>query len=152
MTNDAAITTDLEVIAQSFNHSSREPDHYSEWDRGTTWTDWTVSGIRLAARYPDITVDFQVKPGEVVHLIYATYSTGDSFGRDENGRIDYILVHKNRELAEKNVELLRAKTNKDQNYTVNLTTDTGIVIPYYVPWLGYFQSLTDVYVEAFLVK
>jgi hypothetical protein len=148
----------LEVVNDHYSHTTRHPDTNDRWDRGNTHSNWTVSGLRLTNReYGDVTADFEVMAGDVLYMVYAIYSTGDSFGRDENGRIDYITVHKSGEIARANEKALNAKTtlkgkNGDYEWNVNLQTDSGIVFPYHVPWLGYFESLTGVYVEAFEVR
>jgi hypothetical protein len=147
----------LDVTTNCCGGSSRESSN-DGWDRGDTYTQWTVNGLRLTNReYGDVTADFEVQAGDTVYLVYAIYSTGDSFGHDTNANIEFITVHKDRAIAEANERALNGKTTylvKGGNYdwNVNLQTDTGIVFPYHVPWLGYFESLTGVYVESFTVQ
>jgi hypothetical protein len=148
----------LEVISSGYGDTTRAPATDDRWDRGDTSTHWVVSGLRLTNRaYGDVTADFEVKPGDVLYLVYAIYSTGDSFGRDTNARIEYITVHKDYEIAKANEQVLRGKTSSrnkrgDYEWSVNLQTDSGIVFPYHVPWLGYFESLSDIYIESYTVE
>lgn len=148
----------LNVITNSYENTTREASTDDRWDRGNTHTSWSVNGLRLVDQeYSDVTADFEVKEGDTVYLVYAIYSTGDSFGHDENSRIEYITVHKDRSIAEANERALNGKTsNQDKNgkydWSINLQTDSGIVIPYFVPWLGYFESLSGVHVESFVVE
>jgi hypothetical protein len=151
------VLINLWVVANSHERVTRGSNSNDPWSSEDTHTSWSVTGIRMSspyASYGDITADFEVKQGDVLHLVYAIYSTGNSFGMAENGRIDYITVHKDRSIAEMNAEVLRTK-KQDEHYSdwnAIIHTDSGILIPYHVPWLGYFESLTGVYVVGLTVE
>jgi hypothetical protein len=125
-----------------------------EWDRDDTHTSWVVYGLAFS-EYGDLHVSGPVQSGDGFHVIYAIYSTGDSFGHDSCGQIEAIMAHRNRDIAEENARRLREPIPQKSNFgemTVNLLTDEGEEVPYHRPWLGYFESLESLIVEELGVE
>lgn len=137
-------------------HTTRSPTTDDRWDRGDTRTAWSIHGVYLDER-GDIFADFAISEGDTVHIVYAIYSTGDSFGRNESGCLEFFTVHRDLARAEANADILRAqssdRTNFGGSYNTGaaLMTDNGLRLVTHVPWLGYFESLDEVCVETYVV-
>ncbi len=133
----------LDVTESS--HVTREKSSDDDWDRDDTHTDWSINGLRIgtnAALYGVPVGD--VNAGDTVQALWAIYSTGDSFGSDVDGALEFIGVNKDPEIANMNYVNL----NSGSDFFVN---DKGESIKIYVPWNGYFESLTGIYQETFVV-
>lgn len=70
--------------------------------------------------------------GQTVFLVWAKYSTGDSFGHD-GGQYELLEVH-----TDANTAHLRAE-------------HFSKVTDYSVPWTGYFEHLDYVTVDSFVL-
>lgn len=130
---------------------SNEPYSY----RGTTTTSWRVTGLKLLGTEDHsygyrvretVDVGFEPKKGQLYHLLFAVYSTGDSFGHDHGRCFEAIGVYKSRAVAEENEKRLReGKPSKPAKYggtMVMLKMErTAKQQPYNRPWDGYFESL-----------
>src|SRR5579859_4611035 len=131
-------STIIYVSYDSHEESTRDPSSDDSWDRGDTYTSHEVTGLSLSenpgSRQDTLPVDFPVKAGDALHLLYAVYSTGDSFGHDENGGIEFILIYKTPEKAEKAKVVLEKVTSYG---TTKIKTEIGKTLPFYVPWKGY---------------
>ena len=115
-------------------------DEDSDWPcYEDTDTDWNLVDCALTQKpWPTYTerveVDFDVKVGDGVWVVYVRYGTGDSFGRT-NGCWKIIGVYKHQGQASKIL-----KSIEDDTYTG------------YKCWTGYFESLESCNVEGFIVK
>lgn len=122
------------------NYTIREPYHDDDWDRGVHGCDITLLDARLTApRYPYENADTEevIEPGDVLFVVKVTYSTGDTFGRND-GCVDIPFVSKDASLAMEVKEQIQNKTyDNPQGYN---------------PWDGYFEYLQDVEVQTFLVN
>jgi hypothetical protein len=141
-----------------------------EWDRDDTYTSWTVDGVSLSKNtgweQEEVPVDFGVEKGDTVYLLYAIYSTGDSFGRDDCANLENILIFKDHEKAEAAKKAIRNHYDRcnrwydgddkiedfNQQFSLMLKTETGLEYELHVPWTGYFESLDRVEVEPFVVE
>ena len=142
--------TVIRVLHEKHTYVTRKRSTNDEWDRDDTRTEHTVLGLEIGEDYHALSIPDAV-PGEELHLVYAVYSTGDSFGRDEDYNFEPIMLHRNLDLANKNAGIL-ASVKQDAGYgtRVTLTMDDGTEMPYGLPWLGYFESLS--YVEVMTLK
>ncbi len=111
-----------------------------QWDRDDTAADISVYSISRKAEigYRDISVGFDVVPGQNYWLLWADYNTGDSFGRDEN-IVEFIDLYQSPEAAEKAKKELSDKAG----YSLPYTRDDGDVVSIHIPWEGYFESLNS---------
>ena len=124
------------TVINDDGENSTEPYSY----RGTSDTTWNIYNCSLTAKRDNYSVDApdNVKKGDIVHITYAVYSTGDSFGYDNGNCLEVIGCNKNKEIAESNKISAKAGV---------FVTDDGEEVKFYVPWNGYFESLdyVDVY-------
>ena len=120
----------------SFGEQAREADTDDEWDRGDTSTSWSFDKVTKSKRhgYPDkVYADFDITPGDIVHLAIAVWSTGDSFGHDHGAYSECFGVYRTAaEAAQRCNELEKANGN--------------------YPWLGYFESLDSAEAYSFIVE
>lgn len=165
------IVADIGLTVHHNRHSevTYEANPDDEWSRDSTTSSHSVDGISLASEYPDVTACFPVKDGDTIYLLYAVYSTGDSFGHDENSSIAYIDVFKTYEKAEKAAKDIRMHANwfkgvhgfvvpsKEEkkkyasDYQVDIKRENGKTMDVFAGWNGYFESLSYVQVESFVV-
>lgn len=164
------------VLHDGYQEVTQEADPNNEWDRGSTSTSWTVGGIVLASKkdMPDLTACFPVKAGDTVHVVFAVYSSGDSFGQDEHGNIEFIDVYKTAAKAARAAKAVRGHANwyrdindrwspmtakerrlaektYDNLYHVDVVREDGSQKNIYASWNGYFESLSYVEVATFVV-
>jgi hypothetical protein len=133
---------------------TREPTEGDSWDRGNTSTTWYVGDVYKEdtksnplpkGDYHTLDVGYKIKPG-TYYLVFAVYSTGDSFGHDEQSSIDFIDLFKTHDAAEECKSTLVAV--KQGVFSVPLTTSCGNQIQYSVPWTGYFDSLDYIEIKT----
>lgn len=159
----------LRVIYGGNSIVTREANPDDEWSKDDTSTTWGVDRLVLSNNYPDVTACFPVKTGDDVYLVYAVYSTGDSFSHSEDGSINFIDVFKTRKKAQKAAQDIRGHANwyRDMNerwspltakerkvaeklyensYHVDVVREDGTQLNVYTGWNGYFESLS--YVEV----
>lgn len=141
------MTKYVELVYSSFGSETRTPASDDDWDRGDTQTTWHVSGAKLVKKtgYKTVPYDGELKQGDTVYCLYAVYSTGDSFGHDEDGSMEFLSVHKTSELAFENKKNLEAGG-------VEIKHDNGSVEKIYKPWEGYFESLSFITVDQYMLK
>ena len=122
-----------------------EADPADEWSKERSATIWSVNGLAIR---PDgqVAADFPVSPGDTLHLVYATYSTGDSFCSHQGEGIEFFTVHKDKARTERNAAVLRAWPNARKEHWDDsdalaadvgpgqLMTDGGVALPVQVPW------------------
>jgi hypothetical protein len=141
--------TSIRVLHTSRSYVTRAASSDDRWDRDDTHTDHSVTGLEIGEDHHRLSIP-DAEPGEILHLVYAVYSTADSFGRDDDQCFEPILVHRDLDLANRNASALAA-VDRDAGYgaRVELIMDDGTPLPYTLPWLGYFESLSFVEVASF---
>lgn len=107
-----------------------------EWDRDDTSTHWTVPDtfdIEKEYSYYSEPLNFDPVPGKDYFMVYAIWSTGDSFGHDEGAYCECFGIYQTWEEAE-----ARRKELSEPAKGVD-----GYGYPSYHPWDGYFESLVS---------
>lgn len=147
------VTTDLVVEYSTRSWITRERNSDDEWDRDDTESEHTLHGISIASKssYNTVTYPGEIKPGDKIYLLYAVYSTGDSFGHDDCHCIEFISVHKDIDIARWNYNKLQVADKDDYSSQVLLSQDNGQTWKMTPPWCGYFESLDYVRVAGFTV-
>ena len=139
--------TKINIIDREHTEVTRA-DGGGEWDADDTYTSHSIEGISISdAEYSTLEVPYKVKKNVPYYLVYAIFSTGDSFHHEE-GRIDFIDLYQKRTLAEKVARIIEEDYKKwKENFSVTIFDSTGKKFKMHCPWKGYFESLTDVRVE-----
>jgi hypothetical protein len=145
-----------------------------DWYRANTSTSRYLNGIRLApvnsdgklVGYCDLTVKGPLEVGKSYWLVYTEYSTGDSFGHDENSRVEYHELYDSETKAKAALALLEAgdkiaddgkwtysskPKDKDDYWTTHILTNEGERLPVSKSWNGYFESLNGHRAEMFIL-
>lgn len=126
-----------------FSETTRDADTDDEWDRGdsrTTWYFGSVSLEKTGSWYDCFETSFDVQKGDMLYLVIAIWSTGNSFGHDDGASMEIFYASKDSSEAYRVANLL--EKGKDQN---------GEPMTY-IPWNGWFESLNEIRVHGAMVK
>lgn len=99
-----------------------------EWDNGETSRTWTIPNsfdVTKKFGYTSEPLSFTPVPGNDYFMVYAIWSTGDSFGVYGQAHCEAFGIFESYEEAAKKLFRLQNPTKKDS----------------YRPWKGYFESL-----------
>lgn len=100
-------------------------------------------------------VGFEIKPDKTYYLVSVIYSTGDSFSH-HSGKIDYIELYESLEMAEATKKMILdsyALKDKEESYSVEILNNSGTAYKISSSsWVGYFESLEDVQIDAIKLK
>lgn len=143
------MTCYVKLLADSWEEQTRNASSDDEWDRGDSHTTWSISGAELVSthQYESVPYPGELKKGDVVYAVYVVYSTGDSFGHDSDARLEFISVHKDKAIAERNLAAIESSQTP-----LEIHQDNGQAISMgYVPWEGYFESLSYARCEEFVL-
>jgi hypothetical protein len=147
--------TQLRVIYTSHTETAREPDTKDKWDRGDTRTEHSVESLVIGEDHHNLTIDGDVNLGDELWVVYAIWSTGDSFGTDFCQEIEFITAHRHESVAEHNASVLRNLGSWAHDPVSRadgmLALDDGTMMKYHAPWAGYFDHLDNVVCEKFTV-
>ena len=116
-------------------HSVGGLDPDDVWSRDSTEGSVEIVGARLEAKdgYDCLFTDKEVAPGATVWLVWAEYTTGDSFGSD-GGNYELLEICHSAEDAE------------------SRKTHFAGVTDYSVPWNGYFENLDSLNVSELVLS
>lgn len=139
---------------RSYCEITREANYDDEWDRDDTCYTWDFKNVTLQRDYAgyidkseEVYVDQKLIEANDTYLVYAVYSTGDSFGNDENACLECIGIY-SKEDAYKIKELIeldcKEKPGFDSKNNYIIYKDQKI---YTYQWKGYFESLSYIEVE-----
>lgn len=147
------MSTSVELIVDESVSITRRASR-DEWDRDDTYTTWYVQGAKIGDGYKSCPYPDELKVGDAVYCVYVVYSTGDSFGIDDHGRLEFISVHKNKDLAQKNANEIERKSgyNADAGPIIIEHDDGTKITMRYVPWDGYFENFEYVEVIECILK
>lgn len=135
----------IRILKMSPTEETSTRDPTDEWDRPDTSTTHFIEGFTVESKWHDFSVDFEPNYDSTYFLLYAVYSTGDSFGHDHNGGIEYLGLFENYETAELNLKRVEAMTDYG---SCTLLTDFSMDYDVYCPWFGYFESLSYIKIES----
>lgn len=91
---------------------------------------------------PDVVSNLDIKNGDKIYIVYAVWSTGDSFGQSDNSESECFGLFKDVDSAKE----LAAKLESSSEMKDFVTSDGQVFNHYSLPWDGYFESLS--YVEC----
>lgn len=130
-------------------HSEDDGEKYGEWFESKYFYVESVSLSKTKALYEEyFNVNFEVKPGDVVFVLYIRFRSGDSFGVSE-GNGDIVWVFKDLELAKKAEKQIKQEC---KNYSICIDIGHNKPLIYGNPSMGYFESLEDVCIESCIVQ
>ena len=112
-------------------HETSTPNPDDSWDRASTSTDWeipTTFTVSNQDEYKAEPLNFSPIEGSQYFMVYAIWSTGDSFGQDDRNYCESFGVFKTYKQAQKKVAELTVWTS--------------------APWKGYFESLDTLDIQS----
>ena len=139
--------TKIKVITSEYSDSTKDPDTDDKWDRGSTFTSRVI--LNIAKDNKDYSFETSCLPenGKKYYLLYTMYSTGDSFGSNENSSIEYIELYDTQQKANEALTcILQSPINKEYSFTENsisIPMNNGEIYKLFVPWNGYFESIYE---------
>lgn len=153
----AGIVYNVEIIDDTHRHNTSEIDPDDSYDRPNTITDHNIVGFRAALesddKYYDLAVSFEPNFKTTYYVLYAVYSTGDSFGQDDHIGIEFIGFYTENELdvANRNMHTIETHTGLGHDYKFSImlrTPNDGRNFEQTVPWTGYFEHLDYVNIAS----
>ncbi len=146
----------IRIEDHAYGEVTRAGDVADEWDRDDTHTDHNIRGFHAAPENSDMISDlwvpYEPEYGIDYYLLYVVYSTGDSFGHDSGEGIEYIGLYTKDELdvARENKRKIEAhdKDVESKYFHVSLQTPSGQTFQQHTPWVGYFESIDYIELEA----
>ena len=143
------------LFVTAYRHIDEIREGCDEWDRGDTMTDWSFDEIYFGKSYKDqkshddlsIVISNEDYNNKNLKVVIAIWSSGDSFGHDENGSAEIMSVHKTLDEAEKASDIIRNSSSSyfdDKTPIGGADLGNGYKLPGYIPWDGYFESLEKV--------
>lgn len=141
-------------IDSQCTHSYYEDREWGSWEE--TWFN-TFGGVSLDKEryfYPEsVPIDFEVAKEDIVYIVWAEYSSGNSFGSGDRNHTDVIHIFKDKDLAWDAYRILEGSDGEGYSkWTVKFKSDSGKEISYCRPWIGYFESLDSIYVEEAIIE
>ncbi|HET8688511.1 MAG TPA: hypothetical protein VFM18_18010 [Methanosarcina sp.] len=137
-------------ITQCCDHSeqvdhSDEPYDYSWSESYSNYFD----RITKTDEYPDVVSMHDFKAGDQAYLVWAEWSSGDSFGHGDRNNVEALGVFMHKHDAENFAQVLReTRSNKSESGNFSWTSSEGqIVETGCLPWCGYFETLDNINVE-----
>lgn len=113
-----------------------------------SWSESYSNSFRSVAhddKYPDVVSIHDFKPGDVAYVVWAEWSTGDSFGRAERGSREALAILKNGIDA---FDLQRKLSLAEDGAFKWKSSDGDTFESGYLPWGGYFDSLDEIRIET----
>lgn len=126
-------------------YTIQEPDPNDTWDNGSYGLNATIDGVFIekpGMHYKSyVTIDpvEPIESGDDVMVVWAIYQTGDTFGSHEEFIVLDVCKDENR------ARLLASELEKIQQYTYEYNG-------YRIPWTGYFESLSQMYLTRAVVE
>lgn len=135
------------ICIQSFYSNEPFGDWYEEYDvqvgQVATLCPSEVRPLGMVIEY----YENDLKEGDIIYVIIATWSTGNSFGNSINGAVDVCSITVDQERAYRNLNLLK----QHRGGLTSIELDNGKTMEFYRPWDGYFESLESLEVYEMIV-
>lgn len=137
-------------------HSFHSGEQYGDWSADYVFEAptraWSVEKP-VYGSYPY--VGPEPKEADILYVIYAVWSSGDSFGSDSRGSYDIVCVNNDQKRAYENLRRLKEHNPKfsysDGGNQVTVDLDDGSTMNVYTgSWKGYFESLDELEVAEVL--
>jgi hypothetical protein len=119
--------------------SYHSPEQWGEWYESYSFVAPTLAFASEGdyGSFPYVGRDLQVN--DELFVLYAVWSSGDSFGEGARGLYEFLCVNKDADMAVRNLEKVKACTDFSH---IELELDDGSLMKCYCgSWLGYFESL-----------
>lgn len=130
----------IEIIEERIVNVTSEADPDDDYSSDSTFCHHDIKGFKVvdSSKFNHLLVDFEPVINEDYYLLYAVYSTGDSFGCDDSSGIEYFGLYKQDQLAtaDKNLESIKKSADNGQ---MTLTGIDGQTVQLQCPWGAIFE-------------
>lgn len=130
----------------------RSDEEYGDWGSNSIFS---IEGVYATS--PDsysaelINVPFDFVTGDVVYVLWMTYTSGDSFGQsDGNGEV--LWVFKDPQVALNAQNVWQKSHDADDHYNVTFIADGGLSVSLSNPAAGYFENVSSLDLTSFVVN
>jgi hypothetical protein len=135
----------IDETAHSYVTTAADPE--DSWSADSTHTDHFINGFTMSGN-SGLPVGFTPVADKDYFLVYALYTTGDSFS-SHSGELEYIGLYQSAEFAYNIKQKLESHDDAGETrYNIDLTTEDGREYTLCIPWIGYFESLDSITVEV----
>lgn len=141
------------------DYGGRDVNEYGEDVFDYEWSEhhsYDYQGVRIVKEgYSDVDLfpgETEVEPGDEIFVVYVSYDSGDSFGR-EYGRRVHLWAFSDRKRAYRLAEAITedAREKPDYDFDHNPLEFEGVPISVN-EWKGYFESFICADVERLIVR
>ena len=130
-------------------HHEQSDEAYGNWSASSTWKD--PKFIEKDNTCPDVTSDYNFAEGTTAFLVWAIWTTGDSFGEHAGGNAEAIWLFETIDAARELENKLRKVPDMEPIKYTSLDKQK-IHIRYGLPWSGYFEHLDEIRITPVIVK
>lgn len=117
---------------------TRERDRWNGEDTCTCWTVPDFFTLSDKGGYSAEPLPFEPEKGKDYWIVYAIWSTGDSFSRLDRNSCECFGIYETYEEAETRVNFLKGPEPKNHGYD----SKTG-----WLPWYGHFENLDELEIK-----
>ena len=96
----------------------------------------------------DITSTIVINPGEECYVVWAEWSSGDSFGTGDNSSTEALAIFTDKKSADIFVKVLE----NTREYSKKIITPDKQSHSVQCGWVGYFESLTAIHIESTIMR
>lgn len=152
----------LRIYYKECVSTTRQADPDDQWDRDDTATDRYYEE-EAEIVYSDEHPDWKTQPPPLIqgadssyipippdrshvntwYVVYVGYSTGDSFGHDENEYVEFVDVFEDRDLANGLNVLIEDNYRRDPSFSTEYRVKYLGNEYYTGAWKGYFESIHE---------
>jgi len=142
----------INLNIQKMVEIDREEDPNEEYD-GEDITNWIINNIcsfseKSIGEY-SIPTSENIKSKDTVYILYAIYSSNDSFCCNIDSDLELILSSFDLGyLIKIQIEILKSNNNPN----IRLSLKNNKKMNFYKPWNGFHESLTDIRIKEVIVK
>jgi hypothetical protein len=129
--------------------SEHSGERYGSWSE--SWNQEIDKVVTKTESMPDVVSPLDLHFGANALVVWATYSTGDSFGRSHGGSSEVFGIFTDIKSATELRDALSDFNTRGKSSRLEITTSDGQKFTDYVPWTGYFESLDAVDIDVVTV-
>ena len=134
-------------LESTLEHSESEPEQFGSWSKSSSREIGRIA--ERVDEFLDVTTTLDLPKNSTAFVVWVRWSSGDSFGWHTNGYAEALGIFADYRVAQ---ELARAvETEKCEDYRFKFTTSDGQTHQFCPGWIGYFESLEHVEIDAVTV-
>lgn len=149
----------MDFTIEYLNSGGRSVDQYGEGDYEYSWEEHNsysyYHAYIVTEGYSEVTLfpgEKEAEPGDDIHVVYVSYDTGDSFGREYDRR-EHLWAFTDKKKAMQLAETIYedAKQNPDYDYKNRPLNFEGAPINTNT-WKGYFEHFNNADIVTLTAK